>query len=144
MGLVPPSPLACALGSSGRKRERTRARETRVSPSCAPVFSCTHYFQGLLRRLPSLQTLLLSPSFFFFVFSTTLLISRDAEKRPESTSAKEGDISSSITLDKSSIEARVEGCLFQSFQDHCFHTNRARRSLNQEMNQWFRKGEFFI
>ena len=55
--------------------------------------------------------------------------------------------SSRVTLkrgQRASTEARVEGCLFQSFQDHCFHTNRARRSLNQEMNQWFRKGEFFI
>ena len=45
-----------ALGSSGRKRERARARETRegwqsslsprVSPFRAPVFSCAHYFQA--------------------------------------------------------------------------------------------------
>ena len=33
------------LGSSGRKRERAHARETRVSPSRAPVFFCVHYFQ---------------------------------------------------------------------------------------------------
>ena len=30
-----------ALGSSGRKRERARARETRE-----PIFSCAHYFQA--------------------------------------------------------------------------------------------------
>ena len=35
-----------ALESSGRKRERARARETRESPSRAPVFSCAHYFQA--------------------------------------------------------------------------------------------------
>ena len=36
--------LACV--SSGRKRVRARARQTRVSPSRAPVFSCAHYFQA--------------------------------------------------------------------------------------------------
>ena len=35
-----------ALGSSGRKREQVHARETCVSPSRAPVFSCAHYFQA--------------------------------------------------------------------------------------------------
>ena len=37
-----------APGSSGRKRERARARETRprVSPSLARVFSCAHYFHA--------------------------------------------------------------------------------------------------
>ena len=39
-----------ALGSSGRKRERARARETRVSPSRAPVSSCAHYFQAPASR----------------------------------------------------------------------------------------------
>ena len=35
-----------ALGSSGRQGERARARETRVSLSRAPVFSCAHCFQA--------------------------------------------------------------------------------------------------
>ena len=49
-----------ALGSSGRKRGRARARETRegwqsslsprVSPFRAPVFSCAHYFQAPATR----------------------------------------------------------------------------------------------
>ena len=39
-------PAQQALGSSGRKRERARARETRVSPSRAPVFSCAHQLQA--------------------------------------------------------------------------------------------------
>ena len=46
-------PASQALGSSGRKRERARARETRkgflsprVSPSRPPFFSCAHYFQA--------------------------------------------------------------------------------------------------
>jgi len=39
-------PAKQALGSNGRKRERARERETRVSPSRAPVFSCAHYFQA--------------------------------------------------------------------------------------------------
>ena len=44
-------PAQQALGSSGRKRERARARETRVSPSRAPVFSCATTSKRLLRRL---------------------------------------------------------------------------------------------
>ena len=50
----PKKPAWQALGSSGRKRERARERETRVSrvsPSRAPVFSCALYFQAPL--LPS-------------------------------------------------------------------------------------------
>ena len=35
-----------ALRNSGRKRERARARETRVSLSRALVFSCAHYFHA--------------------------------------------------------------------------------------------------
>ena len=39
-----------ALGSSGRRKERARARETsegcHVSPSRTPVFSRAHYFQA--------------------------------------------------------------------------------------------------
>ena len=34
------------LTSSGRKRERARAREARVYPSRAPISSCAHYFQA--------------------------------------------------------------------------------------------------
>ena len=53
-------PAQQAFGSSGRKRERARARETclspRVSPSRAPVFSCGHYFQA-----PATQVTLLPP-----------------------------------------------------------------------------------
>ena len=33
-------------GSSGRKKERARERETRVSTSRAPVLFCAHYFQA--------------------------------------------------------------------------------------------------
>ena len=33
-------------GSSGRKKERERERETRVSPSRAPVLFCAHYFHS--------------------------------------------------------------------------------------------------
>ena len=39
-------PAQQGLGSSGRKRERARTRETRVSPSLARVFSCDHYFKA--------------------------------------------------------------------------------------------------
>ena len=39
-------PDLTSSGSSGRKRERARVRETRVSPSRAPIFSCAHYFQA--------------------------------------------------------------------------------------------------
>ena len=35
-----------ALGSSGHKKKRAREKETRVSPSRAPVLSFAHYFQA--------------------------------------------------------------------------------------------------
>ena len=59
-------PAQKALGSSGRKRERARARETRVSPSRAPFFSCAHYFQA-----PATQATTKSP-----IYNYTLLINQ--------------------------------------------------------------------
>ena len=49
-------PAQQALGSSWRKRVRARARETRVRPTRAPVFSCAHYFQAPATHATHLQT----------------------------------------------------------------------------------------
>ena len=49
VGLTDPYPsISCyqALESSGHKKKRAREKETRVSPSRAPVLSFAHYFQA--------------------------------------------------------------------------------------------------
>ena len=63
MAVIVTQPAQQALASSGRKRERARARETRedylsprVSPSRAPVFSCAHYFQAPATQANSYHT----------------------------------------------------------------------------------------